>query len=166
MFTLFDFLMLVGTFTGLYVGLRGGAAHYGILGGLVGAGLGAVVGNRIGGLPWRIGRWFAMRHLNRQTTEEIRASLRSGECLMVNLAVMVLKARGENPLPELLLILDMMSSDAYDVRCRGMAALFYAFPDLAEELEGYRPDCSPGECRAKTDPLRKALLRGNNAVVG
>jgi hypothetical protein len=143
--------LILGLGTGLIVGSRAG-----VPGALLGAVGGGVLGLVCGRLPAAMVLAFFHLYLRRRSSEELRASLRTGECRAVNLLLLELALRGEDIRQELDFVLEMLVSTSYDERCRGWAAMLTAFPELAEKVSDYSPIDTPSDRRAKVERVRVA----------
>ena len=156
MLTIFHVLKFTGFVIGLSLGLGYGGHYFGIGGLIIGALGGMYLGLLVGGIPWRLALLSSKRELGRKSTEELRTMLHSPACLTPNFVLLELRCRGEDIQCELPLVLDMLTSDSFDQRGRGWAALTSAFPEQARKLQGYRISESVDECRKKTAILRAA----------
>ena len=156
MFTLFDLLILLSIVGGAILGGRAGYNYFGTIGAVVGVLTGGRGGLAIGRIPKRLALWAVRRELAAKTSDALRASLRSPDCMTSNLVLLELQRRGEAIRPELPIVLDMLVSEDTSRRGFGWAALTSAFPELAGQVRHYRINDSVDECRRKTEVLRQA----------
>jgi hypothetical protein len=154
MFTLFHVFELAGPVLGAGTGFVVGLRLFGEVGCVVGLLAGGVTGFVLARLPERMVLKSLARKLAPMSAKELRAHLRSRECLTTNIVFLELRRRGEDIHQELPIVLDMLVSDSSGRRGAGWAALSSAFPDLARKVRGYRPNESVAECRKKTEVLR------------
>jgi hypothetical protein len=154
MLTLFDVLQLLGAWVGLVVGIVSGERFFGTLGAIVVALVGAVLGFVAGTIPFVLVLRMVSRDLAAKTVAELRADLRSPNCLAPNVILLELLRRGEEIHSELPVVLDMLVAEASDRRGAGWAALLSAFPDLAALIPDYRIFDPVETCRGKTECLR------------
>ncbi len=156
MFTLFHVLVLAGFLFGGMLGVRVGSVLFGTVGGMFGGIVGAVGGIIMGRIPELLVLRSLKRDLSGKSTEELRAHLRSPDCLTPNCVLLELRRRGEDIRCELPVVLDLLASENVGRRGSGWAALTSAFPELVERVPDYRIGDSVDECRRKTEILRQA----------
>jgi hypothetical protein len=155
LFTLFGQLLpLAGLVGGAAIGLTTGFSRGSFFGAILGAVVCAILGFLCGSLPGAVIRAILSFQLRRKTSEELRTSLRNGECRLVNLATSELRRRGEIAQADIDFVVDMLVSIHHDDRCRGWAAMLTAFPELAAEIADYSPINPLEDSRAKVDRLR------------
>lgn len=153
---LFDFssaLKLCALLVGGAGGLGAGTGLFGPWGGAAGCAVGILLGAWVG----RRIELESMRELVTElatgTSEQLRASLKSPDCLAPNCVLLELKSRGEDIQRELPVIHGLLVSEDVPTRGRGWAALTSAFPELTEKVSGYRVTDTTAECRRKAAPL-------------
>ena len=154
MLTIFHVVGLGAGIAGAVFGGMRGAEAWGIAGSVIGVFAGGYVGLLLGGLPQLFALWCVARSLTPKTTPELRAYLRSPECLTPNCVLLELKNRGEDIQPELDFVVDLLASEDVSRRGFGWAALTSAYPELAERIPDYKLNDSVEDCRRKTERLR------------
>ena len=157
MFTLFHVIVLVGLASGAMLGARVGSVLFGTVGGVIGGIVGAVAGIIVGRVPDLLALRLLTRDLRVKSTAELRAYLRSPDCLTPNCVLLELRSRGEDIQCELPFVLDLLASENVGRRCFGWAALTSAFPDLVDQVRDYRIGDSVDECRRKIETLRRVI---------
>jgi len=160
MLTLFDVLPLFGACVGLVLGLIGGGRLLDTPGAISGALVGCVMGFIAGRIPFILTLWVLSRELATKTAPELRADLRSPDCLAPNVVLLELLSRGEDIRCELPVVLDLLASEDFGRRGAGWAALVSAFPELAAAIPDYRIDDPVETCRSKTQCLREKAEPG------
>jgi hypothetical protein len=148
-----------------------GISGFAILGGLwlgpLGIPLGALVGLFIGrwsvNLPLVLWASWSVDWLHARSTEELQALFVENRGFRgpatYQLAVEIMKERGEDIRPVLPAILDLMGSKRQTTRLEAHAAFLAGFPELVSKLEDYRSEDPADVCRAKISSLRSALVR-------
>jgi len=99
------------------------------------------------------------KNLERKSVDELRRSLRTPKCLIPNLILLELSSRGEDILPDLPVILDLLESEEQSKRGSGWAALTSAYPDLVTTIPDYRIQDRAEVCRKNIAPLRRMTER-------
>lgn len=165
MFTLFDVFLLVGLIGGIACGISLGAKWMG-LPGAIGVGiLGGVLGAFLGQLPKFMTLRLLVRWLRRMSSQELKAFLRSPDCLTHNVVLLELLSRGESIAPELPVVLELLTSDRPDRRGCGWAALASAYPEVAEKFDALRADESP-ENRQRLKQVIQDVLNTHQGANG
>jgi hypothetical protein len=147
---LFELIVLIG---GLAVGILEGS-RLGIIGAFAGGILGLLLGRILGRLPAILVMRMMKRSFRGKTVDELRADLRSPDCLTPNCILLELSSRGEDIRKELDVVLALLESEDYSKRGFGWAALNSAFPDMACMISDYPMDGSLEERKKRTAKLR------------
>lgn len=157
MFTIFHVFVLFGLAAGAAAGGILAAKYLGWTGRILGTLVGAWVGGIIGNIPYLMTLKWIAREILKKSTDELRAELHDGKCLTPNLLLLELNRRGEDIRGELPLVLEMLTSEDTTRRGPGWAALTSAFPELSRRVKNYRVNDSVEVCRQKIDVLRGEL---------
>ena len=154
--SIFDLLPMVGLLTGA---IGGGtfAAGWGWVAGGCGALVGGLLGMTLGRLPLVLSLMWVHRSFQSKSVEELRSLLKDPACLVPNLILLELHARGEDLQPLLPLVLEMLTSPDRSRRVRGWYALASAYDDCARELQDYSVDDDEEMRREKVERLKYFL---------
>lgn len=153
MFTIFHLFKIVGSLAGALAFMPGGWQRFGWAGALLGIAIGGAVGYILGSIPDLLSLRAMVREMGAKTVPELRALLRSSGCLTPNCVLLELHSRGEDIAQELPLVVELLSSDDFNSRGRGWAALTSAFPELVRKIPDYRISESGEECARKARAL-------------
>lgn len=153
LFNIFRAIRICALIVGSAGGLGAGARLLGPWGAVLGFAVGAGVGLWAGRRCELIGMGEVVKEIMTSSSEQLRASLRSPDCMTPNLVLLELKSRGEDVRNELPVVVGLLTSEDIPTRGRGWAALNSAFPELVEKVADYRLNDSADECRRKASVL-------------
>jgi hypothetical protein len=159
LFTIFELFVLIGRVFGIAVGCLIGYLVFDIFG-LVGGGiLGLLIGGYLGKLPGN--RSIVAAHLSfkDKTNEDLRAELHQPDCELPNYILLELNYRGADIISEFPIVLDLLEDPDPGKRRKGVAAITSVFPELANQVPGYRPTDTVDECKRKARILRDKMKR-------
>ena len=159
MFTFFHHLLpLLGLLAGAAVGWKTGWTCCGVGGGILGIVLGAILGGHAARLPGLCILWTISRQMRAQSTASLLEDLYGPASAPANLILLELDRRGEQIQRFLPRVGELLMSTDHDSRCRGWAAMFTAYSDLAEQVSNYSPVSPAEERRAALKPLAEQLF--------
>ncbi len=148
-FEIIELLLAIGLGALGWVACR----RWGWVPGSVAAGLGLLLGHRIGSAFGDRSVLRLVRQLETCSTLELKTRL-SDEACLGHLIVPILLKRGE-PAKELQgLALSQLLADAEHVRWHGWRTLCLWFPEAARDLQGLDVKRDPSEYRERVDALR------------
>jgi hypothetical protein len=147
---------IVGALAGVAIG-----GLFGTAGSIYGGIFGFLVGLTAARLPLLLVFRSIRQGLARQSTDDLRRLLGQEDCLVPDLALRELAARGEDIRSEREVVLQLLESDRPARRRCGWAALKSAFPDLAAQAKGYRPYASTEKSRQRIKALRETIASKN-----
>lgn len=153
LFNIFRAIRICALIVGSAGGLGAGARLLGPWGAVLGLAVGAGVGLWAGRRGELIGLGEVVKEIMTSSSEQLRASLRSPDCMTPNFVLLELKSRGEDIRGELPVVVGLLTSEDVPTRGRGWAALNSAYPELVEKVTGYRVTDSADECRRKAAAL-------------
>lgn len=163
MFTLLDLVELVIPIVGVLWGFVIGA-RFGIVPGIVCAGIGLILGRILGKLPLTISIYALKRCFRKKTTEDLRKELRKEDCLIPNVILHEILSRGDDTSEDLEIVLNKLESVNSDERSRGWVALKSAFPNIVKMMPDYNFYDSPELCKQKVDKLRVFLAENKSNI--
>ena len=134
MVTLFHLLPLCGAGVGLAHLAQQGNERFGTTGAIIGGVIGALLGYFAGGIPWMLSSFFYRRCLKRSSTEELKRKVHK-ETHVAHLLIAELAVRGENVDDFFPDIIDMLRSEAADIRMNGIRNLQIWFPKMSDRFE-------------------------------
>lgn len=88
-----------------------------------------------------------------KTTGELRAILRSAEWTFYRSALIELRGRKEDIRPEVVPVLDLLTSDSKHQRIAGWLILEELYPELAARVPQFRPEDAVMACKEKLQPI-------------
>ena len=144
MFTIFDFIKLIGAVVGAIVGGCYGYQVFGWLAAIIGVPLGFVVGMFIGNLPWAASSAWMRFNLKRCNTEKLKERLQH-EYFVSHLLIAELVSRGE-PLEQFRgYVTSLLHSNSSAERQFGEGTARIWFPELLSNT-------SPPSSALRTQP--------------
>jgi hypothetical protein len=161
MITLYDLIAIILTLAGIMCGV-GIIKDFGVWWGIVAVIAGGLIGRWLGILPKRLMIRNARRQLAKLTVDELRQQLykplySDPKCWTPNFLLLELRARGEDIMQHIDLVLNMMEDESNLRRTFGYAALLSAYPHFANMIRGYNPSWKVEDCKKKITELRKEI---------
>jgi hypothetical protein len=156
--TIFHVFALLGIIGGLDIGFVVGHRFFGLIGGLVLAIAGAVLGYIIALIPEHISHRSMFKEIEKSSNEQLWKIVNMGWWnFYQTIALLQLAARGQDVRSRLPRILDMLESDNRLTRLYGWDALRVVFTELVPQAPDYNPSKPPDECKRNIAQLRRSL---------
>lgn len=153
-FTLFDFLGVLGAIAGAMLGgyVGGSFGVPGIIGGVI---IGLFIGRFIGNIPFILVIKQLQRKFADDSISELRKKLNDPACMIPNIILLELLSRGEDVTKDLPVVIGLLQSDETSKQGFGWAALTSAYPNLVKEIPDYQIGIPTSERQVALAPLKK-----------
>ena len=155
MITIFHLFVFFGMVAGCVFGIRFGTRLIGWPSGVIGAVLGACAGFVVGKLPLALGLALLRFQLERSSVADLKLRLQT-EYFISHLIIAHLVVRGEPVDYFRDYVFSLLHSDIADKRRFGWHNLNIWFPELAKRIEDFNPVAPTADCRKKLESIEDA----------